>query len=243
MTIEKPYPSMVNSVFKYHQGTHARVRKVYGEVAIKTGVSVPLERKLIEERMLRIIGSADFLGFKVPKILGSGDRHLDFELLAGPLALDTLEEPYLPERVERWRSIGASLAQAEVYLQNHATDIFHGLTSIQKQCAQIMGNRKHKGVSVGKENEHLWVSMGDVGIRNIIIGRTDTYMLDFEFAHLSRRARDAGQLISQLESTGANELSKAVETGYLTIAEFAEVDLNFWKSTFTKYYVKAYGKN
>lgn len=243
MTKEVKYPSLVNSVIQVRQGVHTRVRKEYGEVAVKTGIPIPIERKLIEERVLHTLGHESFFGFKVPKIVGSGVRHLDFNLLEGSLAIEILADQNMPVRAERWYSIGVGLARAENYLQAHANEIFEGLLSTQKQCANIMRERKYQGLFIGEEDELTWVSMGDVGVRNIILGETDTYLLDFEFAHFSRRARDVGQLVSQLISLGVAELAIAVEAGYLNTTPSAGADLYFWKSAFANYYGVIYGKN
>lgn len=243
MTKELRYPSLVNSVVQIKQGTHTRVRKEYGEIAVQTGVPIPIERKLVEERIVRALGRESFSGFKVPKIVENGDRHLDFDFIDGSLAIENLSGINMPNWVARWHLIGSSLAQAEKYLQNHAKEIFDGLIPTQKQCARVMKERKYQGLIINEENELKWVSMGDVGVKNIIIGETDIYLLDFEFAHFSRRARDAGQLISQLISLDATGLAMAVEAGYLHDAADAGVDLNFWKGAFAKYYGVIYGKN
>jgi hypothetical protein len=237
------YPSLVNSVCKLWQGSRAMVRKEYGEIALKTGIAVPLKRMLIEGRMVQVLGKESFSGFKVPKILGWGENYLDFELIDGVLASDALAGVGMSDWLWRWQSIGVGLALAELYLQAHAADIFDGLVAVQDQCANIMNARKCKGVVFGGGCERLWVSMGDVGVKNIILGETHTYLLDFEFAHFSRRARDVGQLVSQLVSLGATDLAAAVWRGYLTVASDAEADLDFWKSAFDNYYGVTCGKD
>lgn len=237
------YPSLVNCVYRTGAGPVERVRKEYGEFAVRTGVSVPLERKVIEERMLDVLRRGGFLGFKVPAVIGGGDRYLDFEVVRGPLAIDVVNVEMVHAWVDRWYSIGESLALAEEYLKTHSGYIFEGLYPVQERCAQIINEMKCGRFVVGGLGDCSWVSMGDVGVRNIIINESHTYLFDFEFAHLSRRGRDAGQLCAQLISLGNDKLAASVEAGYLSVSNSALDDLSFWKFAFSGYYEVKYGKN
>lgn len=237
------YPSLVNCVYRAGDGHLEMVRKEYGEVALRTGVPVPLERKVIEERMLDVLGRERFLGFKVPAVIGSGDRYLDLEVVQGLLAIDVIDFENVHGWVDRWCSVGEGLALAEEYLKVHSGYIFEGLHLVQEWCAQIMNGMKCDQAVGGAGGDCVWVSMGDVGVRNIIINESHTYLFDFEFAHLSRRARDAGQLCAQLVSLGHNKLAASVEAGYLGVSRSALNDLSFWKFAFSKYYGMKYGKN
>lgn len=237
------YPSLVNCVYRAGNGPVERVRKEYGEVAAQTGVPVPLERKVIEERMLEVLGQERFLGFKVPAVIGCGDRYLELEFVQGLLAVDVVGVELVQGWADRWCSIGEGLALAEDYLKVHSGYIFEGLHHVQERCARIMNEMKCDRVALRGGYGCVSVSMGDVGIHNIIFNELHNYLIDFEFAHLSRRARDAGQLCAQLVSLGRGGLAASVEAGYLGVSKFALDDLSFWKLAFSKYYGMKYGKN
>jgi len=214
------------------------VRKTYGDIAAHTGIPVPVARIAIEERIMEMLGRESFAGFKVPRVLGKGVRHLDLEFIDGLPAIETLSFQSTLDGRSRWQQLGVGLAQVERSLQARSSELFSGLFSVQSQCARIINGIKCGFELVPRRGESRWGSLGDVGLRNILVAQHATYLLDFEFAHFSRRSRDVGQLVSQLNSFERNDLALAVEGGYLSVVPEASMDLSFWKAAFFQYYEK-----
>jgi tRNA A-37 threonylcarbamoyl transferase component Bud32 len=233
------FSSLVNDVSLMSVDGVLFIRKKYHAAALGTGVSLPIERATIEKRVLLALESLNDSVIRTPKILGEGEYFLDMEYVKGD-RLDSLF-PLSQELAQSdlWFRLGCWLARMERTLTSFAPVIFDEVLAVQGECGLILNERKTSSVK-WDDSKNVVVSLGDVGVRNIILNNNIFYLMDFEFCHYSRAGRDVGQLAAQLLSFSAGFSSAMVIDGYRSVGG-DDTDVDFWVKSFKEYYGIKYG--
>lgn len=192
------FRSSTNDVSAIRFGRHAAVRKVYREVTKVGSLAYPIERFRIEANMLRVLRRlfADLL--EVPPLLGSGDDppHNVISLLNGSPLRDLRPESW--PSPDRFLSLGMCLARAARTSEGMTAALFSGLEEVQSACGRVLSD--YKGVPVAFADAPPSLSIGDVGIQNILCVESGLGLIDFEFAHRASVGKDAGIFIAELKA-------------------------------------------
>lgn len=230
-----PFASKVNFVRMESDSGRAFVRKIYGPCALGTGIPIPDERRIVEARVLDLLFPISEGGqIKVPRVIDIGTNYLDIELINHRNAFQNL--PFHDQVISSplWHHLGVWLRTVEVKLHECIALLYRDLWEVQAQCASILNTLKTPALHIENIEKHT-VSLGDVGLKNLIITPDLLYAIDFEFCHVSLPGRDAGQLCSQLAANREFAVMNQVEAGY-TQAGGRMRDLSFWKTAFGRYY-------
>ncbi|MFP5473281.1 MAG: hypothetical protein ACLGJD_06545 [Gammaproteobacteria bacterium] len=232
------FSSIVNKVNLTKSGDTSAIRKQYFNIALRTGISLPPERKEIEVRTLTLLRSIK-KEIKTPEILYCGEDYIEIQYIKGPLALHVMQQA-AGDLCQQFESLGSSLAICEEFLFENRNRLFDGLIHIQNQCAETLKRFKTPRLEL-RPQQYDSVSTGDMGLKNLIYSSPDLYAIDFEFCHLSKRGRDTAQLFSQLNLLGKFEQAAALVNGYQRKGGSFS-DISFWSPHFADYYEQKNGK-
>jgi|GEM_PF-2043516 len=235
------FESIVNHVSLVSETNGCYVEKRYADIALGTGIPIPLLRFEVEHRILdnlQSINDASAIHISVPKV------H-EVNAFTPSLKIKYIEGETLSNQLRKEGTLGGDFFQlgrwlrfAEVELYSKRDDIFRGLWKIQAETAKVMAALKGEFQSlVTVYYTEKSVSLGDVGLDNLIWSPAKLWVIDFEFAHVSIAARDIGQLWAQLDVNlnKPNNIGKRLIEGYVS-AGGSLVLAQAWKDTFYFYY-------
>jgi tRNA A-37 threonylcarbamoyl transferase component Bud32 len=239
--MNEEFISLVNRVVLRHDGAIPFVEKSYTNIAVGTGIPVPIARWQIEQRILVALNNLQKRqpsDIRVPKIISFNEDNpsIRLEFISGEKLT-----PELTISQELFHQLGRWLGKVEnnFYLQRN--EIFDGLWDVQKTNCQILS--KLKGdlhIDQTKETGYGF-SLGDVGFKNIISSSSAIYLIDFEFGHISFLGRDVGQLSAQLSVFKYNlEYEISLINGYCEVGG-RKINAYVWKDVFKKYYLNKGG--
>lgn len=226
-------PSIVNVVQCISVGERKIVRKVYGDCAVKRGIPVPIHRSTVEARVVAELGRCGGVNsVRAPALLAEGQRFNVFSFLPGK-QLDQLSEAELRAiPAFHWAALGHWLRRVECFLYSRKEKIFGCLMDTQLECGEIMRALKTPALTqVGGGS----VSLGDVGVKNLLWDGVAFSAVDFEFAHLCASGRDVAQLSCQLYFMGVDV--GAIVGGYIA-AGGSSAAYAVWFDAFKGYYGK-----
>ena len=229
----KTYTSIVNYVTQREHGGENLIVKKFFEAALVTKIAVPVERALIEYRVLDALKDFSPICSKI-----SVPAVREFDRVSNVLYLEivkgkTLNDAWESVPQQRFFELGQWIFFVEYYLTTIQEKLFDGLWEVQFQIAEILSALKGS-VSSKKFNLYVepTVSLGDVGLKNIIVDDCNTFFIDFEFAHIALPGRDLANLAVQLQCKARIfELC----SGYRS-AGGNLVFVQFWKDAFKAYY-------
>jgi len=235
------FESIVNHVSLVSETSGNYVEKKYANIALGTGIPVPLLRFEIEYRVLkhlRSIADASAIHISVPKV------H-EINVIGSSLKIQYIKGETLAHKLRKGEQLkgdffqlGRWLRLAETELYSHRDNIFDGLWQVQKKTAGVMAALKGEiQAPVALSHPEKSVSLGDVGLDNLIWSSTKLWVIDFEFAHLSIAARDIGQLLAQLDVklNQSNIFGKNLIEGYVSTGGNS-VLAEAWREIFSNYY-------
>ena len=166
------FESIVNHVSLVSETNGGYVEKKYADIALGTGIPVPLLRFEIEHRVLEHLQSikdASAIHISVPKV------H-EVNAIAPSLKIQYIKGETLSNKLRKGESLGGDFFQlgrwlrfVEVELYSHRDDIFHDLWQVQAETANVMAALKGEFQSqVALCRIEKSVSLGDVGLDNLI---------------------------------------------------------------------------
>lgn len=215
------FESIVNHVTLISEIKGSYVEKKYTDIALGTGIPVPLLRFEVERRVLKNLQSikdTSAIHISVPKVQ-------EVNPVMPSLKMQYIKGDTLSKLLRKGESVvfdffqlGCWLRLVEVELYLRRDDIFHGLWQVQAETASVMAALKGKFQSTSPIVEERSVSLGDVGLDNLIWASPKLWVIDFEFAHVSIAARDIGQLLAQLDVNinQSNKFGNSLIEGYVS---------------------------
>jgi tRNA A-37 threonylcarbamoyl transferase component Bud32 len=235
--MNKEFSSLVNRVVLRKSGVIPFVEKVYTDIAICTGIPVPIARWKVEKRILFALDNLknwELPNIKAPKIIEFNENipSINLEFIQGQkITPDLYIAPQLFHQLGQW------LGKIEKLFYKQRNEIFEGLWDTQKHCGLIISKLKGVVSSDEPQESDYGFSLGDVGLKNIIYSNTKLYLLDFEFGHISLLGRDVGQLAAQLSVFNYNlDYKNNLLKGYYEVGG-DELKVAAWTEIFKSYYL------
>lgn len=235
--MNEEFSSLVNKVVLKKIGSIQFVEKAYTDIAIGTGIPVPIARWQIEKRILFALGNLKNMepsNIKVPKIIEFNENipSINLEFIQGQkITTDLHIDPQLFKQLGQW------LGKIEKLFYKQRSEIFEGLWDTQKHCGLIISKLKGGISSDEAQESHYGFSLGDVGLKNIVYSNAKLYLLDFEFGHISLLGRDVGQLSAQLSVFHYNlDYKNNLLRGYYEVGG-DELNVAAWAEIFKSYYL------
>lgn len=235
--MNEEFSSLVNRVVLKESGAMPFVEKAYTDIAIGTGIPVPIARWKVEKRILFALNNLEDLepsNIKVPKIIEFNENipSINLEFIQGQKITTELDIP-----PQLFHQLGQWLGKLEKLFYKQRNEIFEGLWDTQKHCGLIISKLKGGISSYEAQESDYGFSLGDVGLKNIIYSNTRLYLLDFEFGHISLLGRDVGQLSAQLSVFNYNlDYKKNLVRGYCEVGG-EELNVVAWMNIFKSYYL------
>lgn len=219
--------------------------KHYLSHAASTGISLPLGRQMVEQRICHLL--KQHVNSKVSTISTPDAIHLD--LLANKTYFHYVENVSLRNlSISSWPDsktffdLGLFIATIEAWKSDEICEVFCDYEDSQSEIGEII--RIFKG-SCLKMPLGQTVALGDVSLGNIGSVSTGLFIYDFEFAHREAAGFDIGQLLAELDARAAaiaenyDNVTQPLCAGY-TQAGGSMTAAQRWRDALGGYYQRRY---
>lgn len=235
-------PSVVNKVELLDVSGDLVVRKIYGSNARMTGIRLPLRRAVVERRMIELLATVPYQKFssvRTPRLYSAETSKTETMLVYVEGRTLRGESTLRWPKPEIFEEIGRFIRSVECSELFSVRSIFSGLGDIEAKSREILLRYK-----IGNELpvfcEDAVLTLGDVGLKNMLYDDCGVTLIDFEFARRETPGFDVGQLSAELLSL---ELSQGISKSFreALIAGYGNRDgidalARRWTELFLPYY-------